>query len=108
MRALLYILGISAVLMLSAMSYSQNYATRDVLREIQSLRGDIRLRQQQLRALEDEWAYLNRPKRIKELTVINYPNIELSRRSPGAPGKISDLPFLPNPSDYNPVQDVLE
>jgi cell division protein FtsL len=108
MRALLYFLGIAGFLGLAALSYSQNYATRDVLAEIDRLRSDITAKQNQLRALKDEWAYLNRPQRIKDLTVLNYPHLELSRPLPRPPGDFNDIPFLPDPSEYDPSQEVLQ
>jgi cell division protein FtsL len=108
MRALLYILGIGAFLALAGLSYSQNYATRDVLDQVDDLRAEIVAKQKQLRALEDEWAYLNRPQRIKALAVLNYPHIMLMKRSPAPPAEFSDLPFLPDPSDYDPSLEVLQ
>lgn len=108
MRLIFYIFGIIAFLSLAGLSYSQNYKTRDVISEIEGLRADIKAKQDQLRALEDEWAYLNRPQRIKALTVLNYPHIMLSRGEPRPPGNFNDLPFLPDPSEYNPSEDILE
>lgn len=108
MRALLYFLGLSAFLTLAGLSYSQNYATRDILSDVDRLRVEIKAKQKQLRALQDEWAYLNRPQRIKTLTVLNYPHLELTRSLPQAPGDFHDLPFLPDPSEYDPSQDVLQ
>lgn len=108
MRILIYITGIAAFLILAGMSYSQNYATRDVLAEIDTLRDTIKAKQKQLRALEDEWAYLNRPERIKALAVVTYPHIMLMRQLPGPPQDFNDIPFLPDPQDYDPSQEILD
>jgi hypothetical protein len=108
MRYFLYITGIIAFLILAGLSYSQNYETRDVLDEMSILKRSIVAKQNQMRALEAEWAYLNRPKRIKTLTDLNLVHIGMMRKQPRAPGKITDLPFQPDPSDYNPSQEVLE
>lgn len=108
MRLLLYFAGILSLLTLAALSYSQNYATREILSEIDRTKTTIRAKQQQLRALEDEWAYLNRPDRIKALAVLNYSHIQLSRQFPQAPQSISDLPFQPDPEEYNPSEAVLQ
>lgn len=108
MRLLLYITGILSLLALATLSYSQNYTTREVLSDIEGLKVSIRARQQQLRALQDEWAYLNRPDRIKALTVLNYTHIQLIRQLPEPPHQINDLPFNPDPEDFNPSEEVLE
>jgi len=108
MRILFYITGIAIFLILAGLSYSQNYATRDVLSEIERLRSTITQKQNQLRALEDEWAYLNRPERIKDLVVLNFQHLQMMRREPGPKQDFSSLPFMPAPSEYDPSEAILE
>jgi cell division protein FtsL len=111
MRILLYIVGIVSFLLLAGLSYSQNYATRDTLTQIEQIKSDIVQKQKELYALQDEWSYLNRPERIKNLVTINYQYLQMSRPIPTGKVDISELPFMPEKQDMstsNPSQAIVE
>ena len=48
-------------------AYRENYATQQVLTETQTLQREIGEAQERLSVLRAEWAYLNRPDRLREL-----------------------------------------
>jgi len=77
MRGLLYILSTLAVIGLAYWAYMENYRTKaamDELRSLQARSGEIR---ESLAMLRAEWAYLNRPERLRELTEMNFDRLGL-------------------------------
>ncbi len=72
MRALLYTLGFLAVIALGFWAYRENYATQAVLREVRTLQGEIAGLREALAVQKAEWAYLNRPDRLRELVALNF------------------------------------
>ena len=52
----------------SIWAYRVNYETRDVVRNLKSLKAQISSEEEKLIMLEGEWAYLNRPERLSWLS----------------------------------------
>ena len=77
MKGLLYILTALTVLGLAFWAYHQNYRTQEVLRQTETLQRQIGSEQARLAVLRAEWAYLNRPDRLRELAEINFPRLGL-------------------------------
>lgn len=72
MRTILYVLTTVSVIALAFWAYRENYATQAALSETEQLRRDIRTAHDRLSVLRAEWAYLNRPDRLRDLVDLNF------------------------------------
>jgi hypothetical protein len=77
MRSFIYVLAALAVLALAFWAYRENYATQAALREVRSLQNDIAGLREALTIQRAEWAYLNRPDRLRDLATINFDRLGL-------------------------------
>ena len=67
MKSFFFILTACVVMALAVWAYRQNYETQATLREVDSLRDEIADLRERAGVLRAEWAYLNRPDRLREL-----------------------------------------
>jgi len=77
MRPLLYVVTFLAVLASGFWAYREHYDTRLVLREVSALNRQIASLREALSLQRAEWAYLNRPDRLRELSALNYDRLGL-------------------------------
>ena len=97
MKGLVLICSILFLMAAGTWAYRQNYATRDVFDESRALQGEIAEARQRLGILRAEWAYLNRPDRLRDLTALNFDRLELLPLRPDQFARISDLrPIAPD------------
>src|SRR6056297_1821938 len=96
MRTLLYILTSLAVIGLAFWAYRENYNTQQVLGETRELRREIAATQARLNVLRAEWAYLNRPDRLRELADINFDRLGLLPLQPNQFGRIDQVAYPPD------------
>lgn len=92
MRTMLYALSFLAVMGLAFWAYQENYATQAVLKEVDELQEEIGTLREALTVQKAEWAYLNRPDRLRELAAINFERLGLFPLEPaqfGDPGEVS-------------------
>ncbi|SFP02615.1 cell division protein FtsL [Tranquillimonas alkanivorans] len=95
MRSVLYILSALAVMGLAFWAYTQNYETQDSLAEVEDLRRQIADKRETLGILRAEWAYLNRPDRLRELALMNFDRLGLL---PLAPEQFAEVDQVAYPS----------
>lgn len=93
MRAFLYILTSLAVIGLAFWAYRENYATQQALSETEKLRDGIRSAHSRLAVLRAEWAYQNRPDRLRDLAVINFDRLGLLPLHPDQFGKVDQVSY---------------
>ncbi len=77
MRNLFYVLTALAVMGLAFWAYGESYRTRAVVKEVSELQRKISRNREALNVLRAEWAYLNRPDRLRELADLNFDRLGL-------------------------------
>ncbi|MDO5658665.1 MAG: cell division protein FtsL [Paracoccus sp. (in: a-proteobacteria)] len=77
MRSVLYLLCAIAVMSLAVWSYRENYRTRATMDEMVAVQREIANLREDLGVLRAEWAYLNRPDRLRELVNLNFERLQL-------------------------------
>lgn len=95
MRAVLYILTMLAVIGLAFWAYRENYATQHALGKTDELRKDIRVAHSRLSVLRAEWAYQNRPDRLRDLVEFNYARLGLEPLRPTQFGHVDQVEYPP-------------
>lgn len=99
MRSFLYVLTGLIVVGLGFWAYHENYKTQGALSETAALHreiGDLRAR---VSVLNAEWAYLNRPDRLRDLADLNFKRLELLPLRSDQFGRVDQIAFPPLPTD---------
>lgn len=95
MRPAIYILSFIALLGLGFWAYREHYQTRDALRDLAGLQTEIADLRESLALQRAEWAYLNRPDRLRDLAALNFDRLGLLPLEPGQFGEISTVAYPP-------------
>ncbi len=95
MRSLYYVVTSVVLMALAFWAYDENYKTQQALKHARSLQNQIALKRERLGVLQAEWAYLNRPDRLRELAEINFGALELLPLHPDQFGQIDQIGFPP-------------
>ena len=53
-------------------AYRENYTTQASIREVGRIQDEIAILRESLAQQKAEWAYLNRPERLRDLAVLNF------------------------------------
>ena len=77
MRALLSIISFVAVMALAFWAYRENYATQTQLKEMAKVQDQIATLRDEIAMQKAEWAYLNRPTRLRDLAAMNFDRLGL-------------------------------
>lgn len=97
MRTVLYILTTLSVIGLAFWAYRENYATQQAFSDTEDLRREIRDAHSRLAVLRAEWAYQNRPDRLRDLAELNFERLELLPLEPTQFGRIDQVSYPPLP-----------
>lgn len=93
MRSLLYIVTALAVIGLAFWAYRENYQTQSEIARSEQINKEIGHARARLTVLRAEWAYLNRPDRLRDLTEVNYERLGLLPLRPDQFGKVDQIAF---------------
>jgi len=93
MRSLMFVLTSLAVMGLAFWAYRENYRTQGELGDSRRLQSEIADLRESLGVLRAEWAYLNRPDRLRELADINYGRLALLPLEPGQFGDVRAISY---------------
>lgn len=97
MKTLVYLVSALAVFGLAFWAYRENYTTQQVLKETRSLQRQIGAAQVRLGVLRAEWAYLNRPNRLRELAELNFNQLGLLPLRPNQFGRVDEVAYPQEP-----------
>ena len=108
MRSLFVVLTAVAVIALAFWAYRENYETQAAQAEAQQLQREIAGARQRLRVLNAEWAYLNRPQRLRDLAELNFDKLGLLPLRPDQFGRIDQVAFPREEEDELPILNPVE
>lgn len=97
MRPVLYVLSFLAVMALGFWAYRENYATQASLREVTDIQIEIATLRESLSIERAEWAYLNRPDRLRDLATLNFDRLGLLPMESSQFGTTAAIAFPPAP-----------
>jgi hypothetical protein len=97
MRPLVYLATALGLMALVFWAYRENYATQASLREIGRLQAEIADLREALAMQRAEWAYLNRPERLRDLVALNFDRLPLLPLEPGQFQPVGRLALPPPP-----------
>ncbi|MAM61611.1 MAG: cell division protein FtsL [Maritimibacter sp.] len=102
MRSALYVLSTLIVMGLGYWAYVENYKTQAALDEVETLQRDIGQMRERLVVLKAEWAYLNRPDRLRDLAEMNFDRLGLLPLAPEQFGRVDQIAY-PQEADALPL-----
>ncbi|NNU79999.1 cell division protein FtsL [Halovulum dunhuangense] len=108
MRTLLYLAACALVVVFGYWAYQVNYATQDAVRHVERLRQDIQRERQAIAVLNAEWAYLNRPDRLRALAEEYFAELQLMPMSADHFGDPSMVAYPPAEDSDRLAEDVLQ
>ena len=105
MRSIFFVLAGFMVMGLAFWSYQENYKTRDTISDVRQLHAQIGANHERLGMLKAEWAYLNRPERLRNLVDLNFEVLGLMPLSASHFGDADKVSYPPLDMDdlVNPV-----
>ncbi|MBF9049516.1 cell division protein FtsL [Roseobacter sp. HKCCD9010] len=93
MRGFASLLAALAVIGLGYWAYHQNILTQHSIREVEQLQRQIGVERERLSVLRAEWAYLNRPDRLRELADLNFERLGLMPMTPEHFGDVHQVVY---------------
>lgn len=93
MRSLLYVFSGVLVMGLAYWAYHENYRTQASLKEVRGLHRHIGAAHERLNILQAEWAYLNRPDRLRDLAELNFDRLGLLPLMPDAFARVEQVAY---------------
>lgn len=105
MRTILYLATALCVMGLAFWAYHVNYATQDRQSDLRKLKTEIAGLQEGLGVMNAEWAYLNRPDRLRELVNLNFDKLGLLPLAPEQFGTVAQIAY-PDPSETVPDENT--
>ena len=100
MRAFIITLSAILVMALAFWAYRENYRTQNELADLRALQNEVGELRESLGVLKAEWAYLNRPDRLRELANANFERLGLLPLEPAQFGVVSQIAY---PAPVQPV-----
>ena len=99
MKLVLYLSAAVLVVVCATWAYRVNYATQEAMDRVADLHASIAREHEAISVLDAEWAYLNRPDRLRDLVARNEAALGLDELTPEQFGEVASVPFPPPPSD---------
>ncbi|SLN26286.1 hypothetical protein PSA7680_01144 [Pseudoruegeria aquimaris] len=106
MRIIIICMAVVSLGWMGFKAYSETYVTKQALKEVARLQQQIAAKRERLAVLKAEWAYLNRPSRLRELADLNFDTLGLLPLQPAHFGTADQVAY-PLP-DLLPITDPIE
>lgn len=103
MRSIIILSCVLTVMGLAFWAYRENYRTQAALDEMRQVQRDIGKLREDLGVLRAEWAYLNRPDRLRELVDLNFQRLRLVPIESGQFIRLAQIDY-PAPPPTPPVR----
>jgi hypothetical protein len=103
MRPFLLVFTALSLMALAFWAYRENYQTQAALREMRALQAEVAHLRAALTLQKAEWAYLNRPDRLRDLVALNFERVPLLPLEPGQFRAVADVPMPPPPPLERPL-----
>lgn len=107
MRPVIHVFSFLAVIALGFWAYRENYATQAGLRDVAALQQEIGSLREALAIQRAEWAYLNRPDRLRELAALSFDRLGLLPMEPAQFGFPDSVAYPPT-SILPPIDGVTD
>ena len=95
MRSILYMLTALGVIGLAFWAYRETHRTQQSTAELRQLQREISGLREALSVQRAEWAFLNRPERLRELVELNHERLRLMPMAPEQFGTVEQVPYPP-------------
>ncbi len=93
MRGFLFLLTAVGVIGLAFWAYRETHRTQQATAELRALRGEIATLREAISVQRAEWAWLNRPDRLRDLALLNFDRLGLMPMLPSQFGAIHEVPY---------------
>jgi hypothetical protein len=107
MRSLLYLCTALGVIALAAWAYRENHLTQQAMNQQRALEREIAALSEAFSIQRAEWAYLNRPDRLRDLVDLNFERLKLVPITAAHFGEIGQVAY-PMPEARSEVFDTIE
>ena len=97
MKLLLRLCAVVMVVVAATWAYRVNYATQEAMNRVADLEQAIAAEREALAVLDAEWAYLNRPDRLRALVAENAETLGLVELTPDHFGEVAMIAYPPEP-----------
>ena len=103
MRGFLYILTVLGLIGLASWAYHETHRTQASMAEMRQLQREIGQLREALSVQRAEWAWLNRPDRLRMLAEANFDRLRLMPMRPDQFGEIEQVAFPAPPPVLMPL-----
>lgn len=108
MKTLIYTIAISSVVGVAYWAYQENYRTQQALDRVRDLQAQIGDTREAISVQQAEWAYLNRPERLRELAEMNFDRLGLLPLTPAHFGDIEQVAYPPRDAVSTGLAETIE
>jgi hypothetical protein len=108
MRPLMLVITAVVLMALAFWAYRENYATQQAIRDVTVLQQEISELREALTLQRAEWAYLNRPERLRDLIAINYDRMQLLPMESAQFGRVDQVAYPLPPMELDPLVEPVD